>query len=118
MIKEQKLKVARNLEYRRDLRHRQTIEEKILWEELRNNKLGVKFRRQHAISEYVVDFYCPKYKLAIEIDGSIHKERKKYDALRKEYMELLGIKTIRFWGGQIRNDLNSVLEIIGLNLTL
>lgn len=118
MITEQKLKAARNLEYRRKLRRQQTVEEEILWEELRNSKLGVRFRRQYGISEYVVDFYCPKYKLAIEIDGSVHKERKKYDALRKEYMKLLGIKTIRFWGGQIRNDLNSVLEIIRLNLTL
>ena len=118
MIKEQKLKVARNLEYRRNLRNQQTVEEEILWNELRNNKLGVKIRRQHSIVEYVVDFYCPKYKLAIEIDGSTHKGREGYDNLRTEYIKSLGIKTIRFWGGQIRNDLNSVLEIIRLNLTL
>ena len=112
------MKVARNLEYRRDLRHRQTIEEEILWNELRNNKLGVKFRRQHSISEYVVDFYCQKCKLAVEIDGSTHKGREGYDNLRTECIKSLGIKVIRFWGGQVRNDLNLVLEIIRLNLTL
>lgn len=117
-MKELKLKVARSLDYRRNLRRQQTIEEEILWEELRNSKLGLRFRRQYGVSEYVVDFYCPKYKLAIEIDGSAHKGREEYDKLRTEYMKSLRIKIIRFWGGQIRNDLNSVLEVVRLNLTL
>lgn len=117
-MKEQKLKTARNLEYRRKLRRQQTVEEEILWEELRGNKLGVRFRRQYGVSKYVVDFYCPRYKLAIEIDGFVHKGREEYDRLRTEYMKSLRIKTIRFWGGQIRNDLESVLNIIRSNLTL
>ncbi len=106
------------LKYRRkELRHRQTIEEEMLWEELRNNKLGVKFRRQYSVLGYVTDFYCSKYKLAIEVDGSIHKNRIKYDEFRKKSMDLLGIKTIRFWGSQVRSDIKSVLEIIEQHLT-
>ncbi|MDP1743536.1 MAG: DUF559 domain-containing protein [Candidatus Amesbacteria bacterium] len=107
-----------NLKYRRrKLRQDQTIEEEILWEELRNNKLGVKFRRQYSVSEYIVDFYCPKYKLAIEVDGSVHKTRKSYVEFRKKFIVSLGIRMIRFWGGQARNDLLTVLNVIGLNLT-
>lgn len=102
---------------RRELRQRQTIEEEILWEELRNNKLGIKFRRQYSVLGYVTDFYCPKYKLAIEVDGSVHKNRIKYDELRKKTMESFGIKTIRFWGSQVRSDMKSVLGIIELYLT-
>lgn len=106
------------LKYRRkELRRRQTLEEKILWGELRNSKLGSRFKRQYSVSKYVIDFYCPKRKLAIEIDGSVHKTRIKYDKFRKEYMESLGIITIRFWGSQVRSDLKSVLEIIEQHLT-
>lgn len=102
---------------RRGLRQQQTAEEERLWEELKSNKLGLKFKRQYSVSRYVVDFYCPKRKLAVEIDGSVHKDRKEYDRFRKEFMESLGIRTIRFWGSQVRNDLRSVLEVIELNLT-
>ena len=75
----------------RYLRKDETKAEKILWEELRNNNLGIKFRRQHPIDMFVLDFYAPTIKLGIELDGSIHKikENKEYkcdcgDIKRKE----------------------------------
>ena len=56
----------------RYLRKEETETEKILWEEIRNSRLGIKFRRQHPIDMYILDFYAPEIKLAIELDGSIH----------------------------------------------
>ena len=86
---------------RRDLRQKSTLAEKKLWEKLRNNKLGVKFHRQFSIKGYVVDFYCPKYRLAIELKGSIHNEPKvkKYDDYRKRYLESFWITILEFWRG-------------------
>ena len=76
-------------ERRRQLRKEQTFCEKILWQYLRNRSLkGVKFRRQYSIDNYVIDFYCPKIKLAIELDGNIHElpEQRDYDAKRQKYL--------------------------------
>jgi len=81
----------------RYLRKEETEAEKILWEEIRNNKLGVKFRRQHPIDKFIIDFYAPKIKLAIELDGEIHKENKEYDKMRTEYLNSKNIKVLRFW---------------------
>ena len=107
-----------NLEIRRSFRKQPTPEEWLLWEELRNNKLRYKFRRQRSIGVYIADFYCPKYKLVVEIDGEFHKskEMKVKDNSRDEYMKSLGICVIRFWGGQVRNDMDAVLEIVRTNL--
>jgi very-short-patch-repair endonuclease len=95
----------------RFLRKRGTEVEKILWEELRNNNLGVKFRRQHPISNFVVDFYAPKHKLAIELDGSVHNslDAKEYDEMRTKFLEKEGIILIRFWNNEIEQDLSNVL---------
>lgn len=96
------------------LRNNQTQTEQMLWLKLRNNQLGVKFRRQHPVGNYVLDFYCHKYKLAIEIDGEYHSEieQKDYDRLRDQNLNELGIKTLRFTNDQILNDLDSVIENI------
>jgi very-short-patch-repair endonuclease len=59
-------------ERRRNLRNNSTKAEQLLWEELRNKKLGVRSLRQYSIGSYVVDFYCPELKLAIEVDGAVH----------------------------------------------
>lgn len=80
----------------RYLRHEETKAEKILWQELRNRKLDVKFRRQHPIEKFILDFYAPEIKLAIELDGSMHKESWEYDKLRTELLENQNIKIIRF----------------------
>lgn len=98
----------------RFLRSVETSEEKILWEILRNNKIGVKFRRQHPIDEFVLDFYCPKYKLAIEIDGAQHltKDIKDYDKMRTNYLQSKDIKVIRFLNSEIRNNKERVIKQI------
>ena len=77
---------------RKELRQNQTKAEEILWFELRNNKLGAKFKRQHSIGGYIADFYCQKHKLIIELDGEIHesKENKEYDEVRDKFFKELG----------------------------
>ncbi|MDD2871934.1 MAG: DUF559 domain-containing protein, partial [Candidatus Gracilibacteria bacterium] len=65
---------------RKELRNNCTESEKYLWNYLKGSKFhGLKFRRQHSIDRYIVDFYCTKYKIAIEIDGNVHIERQEYD---------------------------------------
>lgn len=104
---------------RRELRQRSTKEEKILWSEIRDNKLGYKFKRQHSIGGYILDFYCSGYKLIIEIDGASHNrfENKEYDKVRDEYFEELGYTTIRFLNTEIEDDVKKVLARIKTYLT-
>lgn len=103
---------------RRDLRSRSTLFEEVLWQEIRNNKLGLRFKRQYSIMNFVTDFYCPKAKLVIEIDGGIHNktENQKYDKYRTEYLKSLGIKEIRFTNDQVTNFMNDILIKIKSNL--
>ncbi len=96
----------------RYLRREETKSEKILWQELRNKKLGVKFRRQHPVEKFILDFYAPEIKLGIEIDGSSHKESKDYDKLRTGYLKSKNIRVIRFWNYEIEKDLEKVLNKI------
>jgi len=102
------------LERRRGLRKNQTKAEEILWWHLRGQKLGVKFKRQHSIGGYILDFYCPEKKLIVELDGEIHnsKEAKEYDLVRDKYFEELGYKTLRFLNREIENNVEKVLESI------
>jgi very-short-patch-repair endonuclease len=89
--------------------------ERVLWSHLRSKILdGYKFRRQYGIDRYVVDFYCPKVKLVIELDGDSHftQEAKEYDAQREVFFKSLGIKTVRFTNLDIRENINGVLEKI------
>jgi len=102
----------------RYLRHQETNAEKILWEELRDRKLGVKFRRQHPLDKFILDFYAPEIKLAIELDGSLHKENREYDKLRTEYLNSHGIKIIRFWNSEVENNLLEVMRKIKDEITL
>ncbi|MFD2516913.1 endonuclease domain-containing protein [Salinimicrobium flavum] len=73
----------------KELRKTETRAEKILWSFLSNNKLEVKFRRQHPVSQFIVDFYCHKIKLVIEVDGEIHlkKEKRDKDQMRTEHLQ-------------------------------
>lgn len=102
------------IERRRNLRKDQTSEEKIIWQHLRKKQLGYIFWRQYSVGPYVLDFYCPKLRLAIEIDGSQHttKEGKEYDQERQQYLAGLNIKTLRFWNYEVRANLETVLEKI------
>ena len=98
----------------RYLRKGETKAEKILWKELRNNKLGIKFRRQHPIDMYILDFYAPSVKLAIELNGSTHKtkDNKIYDEERTNYLENKYISVLRFWNSEVEKNLGKVLKTI------
>ena len=85
--------------FRRKLRREMTVAEVALWVMIKNKQLnGERFLRQYSVSHYVLDFYCPKYKLAIELDGAGHftEEGQKYDADRTEYLNSLGVRVLRF----------------------
>lgn len=86
-----------------------TPEEVILWNNIKDKKLGYKFRRQYSIGEYIADFYCLEKKVVIELDGSQHLENKEYDTIRENYMKSLGITTLRFWNADIKNNINGVI---------
>jgi len=90
-----------------------TPAEKKLWAHLKDRQVkGVKFRRQHAIGNYVPDFCAVKEKLIIELDGSQHLEQTEYDAERTKYFESLGYRVIRFWNNQIMKELDGVILVI------
>ena len=98
-----------------ELRHRQTQAEAKLWSLLRNRQLnGKKFRRQHAIAGYVVDFYCHESKIAVEVDGSGHldEQSREYDKSRTESLHEIGIDVIRFWNEEVLKDSTTVLQKI------
>jgi very-short-patch-repair endonuclease len=93
------------------LRKNMTLAEKVLWKELSDRKkFKAKFRRQHPIDIFIVDFYCHEFKLAIEIDGEIHmkKEIKEYDDGREHDIEKFGITILRFTNDEIFNDIKKV----------
>ena len=97
-------------------RKKETNAEDILWQVLRNKKLGYKFTRQKPVGRFIVDFYSSKLLLVIEIDGSSHNEKRARDQLRDEYLKACGIATLRFTNEEILNDLetvkNKILEFI------
>jgi very-short-patch-repair endonuclease len=105
---------------RRDLRRNQTEAEKIFWSHLRNKQLyGFKFFRQYSIGPYILDFYCPTLKVAIELDGGQHNEfkKKEYDAIRSEYLKANQISVMRFWDNEVLLDMQSVLAGIAQKVT-
>jgi very-short-patch-repair endonuclease len=89
-----------------------TPAEKILWNELRGNKLGVHFRRQQVIAGFIVDFYCHKVGLVIELDGSVHDEQKEEDAQRDKVLREMGLRIMRIKNGEIERNLSAVLNKI------
>ena len=95
--------------YRKKLRANLTDTEKILWTQLQNQKLGIKFRRQYSIDKFILDFYAPKIKLAIELDGSQHLENQEYDNERSYLLEHYGCTVIRFWNGDVLQNLDGVI---------
>jgi len=105
-------------ELARQLRKTMTTQEEILWRALRNKGLGnVRFRRQQVIAGFVVDFYCPSARLAIEVDGTSHTARKQYDADRDRVLSELGIRTLRIGNESVERDLAGVLRRIEEDLT-
>jgi very-short-patch-repair endonuclease len=84
-------------EKRRQLRANMTYCEKIVWLHLKKRQLGYRFLRQYSVDHFVIDFYCPELKLAVELDGNVHEipEQKEYDEARQKYLEKFGIQFIR-----------------------
>ena len=107
-------KVAYEMRERaKELRRSATPAEKILWKELRTNKLqGLHFRRQQIIHGYFADFYCHQQELIVELDGGIHEFQKEYDAEREAQLNALGFRVIRFTNDEIIKDLKTVLQKI------
>ncbi|HXQ37110.1 MAG TPA: endonuclease domain-containing protein [Anaerolineales bacterium] len=101
------------LERAKKLRRGMTPQEKILWKELRTNKLnGLHFRRQQVVYGYFADFYCHQHELIVELDGGIHELQKEYDAEREAYLIALGFRIIRFTNEEVNNNLKGVLQKI------
>jgi very-short-patch-repair endonuclease len=102
------------LKYAREMRHPQTPAEATVWRCTRNQALGYKFRRQHPIERFILDFYCAELKLCIEIDGNSHfeEDQQEYDAARTEYLQLIGRKVIRFTNDTVRFNINAVIQEI------
>lgn len=100
----------------KELRQQATPAEKILWEKLRDRRLlGLKFRRQHPLGSYIVDFYCPA---VVEIDGEIHRYQGVNDQTRTDQLEDKGCKVIRFWNYEVEHHLDTVLDKIAENCDL
>jgi very-short-patch-repair endonuclease len=100
---------------RRALRHSMPKAEVILWKSLsRKQMMGCKFRRQYSVDKYVIDFYCPELKLAVEVDGDSHyvKDAEEYDKERQDYIEQFGITFLRVANNDIYKNLNGVLTTI------
>ena len=103
------------VEFARELRQRETDAEKFAWGLLRNRKfLDLKFRRQHQIGLYIVDFYCDEVKLVLELDGGIHleKEQKEKDVIRNEYLKSEGFTVLRVWNNVVLNKTEEFLKQI------
>ncbi|MGI9920113.1 endonuclease domain-containing protein [Vibrio owensii] len=105
-----------NLKYQKQIRSQLRANmpkpEEVLWQRIRRKQLGVKFRRQHGIGRYIVDFYCAELNLVIEIDGDSHfsTEGKEKDTKRDAFIEALGIKVLRFTNEEVMKQTESVLE--------
>ena len=97
----------------RRMRHQPTAAESILWASLRNRKLdGFRFRRQHAIGRFIVDFSCSDLKLVLEVDGQIHKGRRDEDEARDKFLAERGLTVLRFSNDRVEGALDGVLAEI------
>ena len=99
--------------FARKLRRGGNLSEVLLWNELKNKKLGYHFLRQRPIGRYVVDFFCHALRLVIEIDGAAsHDNKTEKDEARQRALESLGLKVVRFKDAEVRYSLTGVLESI------
>ncbi len=102
----------------RCLRRQQTDAERRLWLRLRSSQvLGVKFRRQHPIGKYIVDFVCMKQRLVVELDGSQHMNQQAADRKRTEFLISRGYQVLRFWDNDVLKNTEAVLCRIAETLT-
>ncbi|WP_267224971.1 endonuclease domain-containing protein [Dyella silvae] len=102
-----------NVDRARGMRGAQTDAEQLLWHHLRNRRLqGWKFRRQHEIGRYIVDFVCPDAGLIVELDGGQHGDQLIYDERRTVELEAMGYRVLRFWNNDALKNVEGVLEVI------
>ena len=102
----------------RELRKNSTNAESALWAELRDRRLcEFRFKRQHPIGPYIVDFVCLESRLVVELDGGQHQVLIEYDAERTNYLNQRGFSVLRFWNNQVFAELSGVKEAILLALT-
>ncbi|MES2102575.1 MAG: endonuclease domain-containing protein [Pseudomonadota bacterium] len=102
----------------RKMRAKMTDAEALLWQLLRNRRIAnAKFRRQHPMGRYILDFYCDEKKLAIELDGGQHGDNVAYDQQRDAWLGKQGIQVLRFWNTQMLTETENVLEEIYRSLT-
>lgn len=100
----------------RELRMYSTEAEKLMWNNLRNRKLGYKFVRQLVIDEkYIVDFVCAEKRIILEIDGGQHCDNEQ-DKLRDEYLQNMGYRVIRLWNNEVLNNIDGCLNFILVKL--
>ena len=97
----------------RRLRRDSTFPERLLWSRLRGRRLaGLKFRRQHPVGRFIVDFYCDEHRLAVELDGQSHNDRAAHDAARSAWLEQQGVRVLRFHNDDVLEDVEPVLAAI------
>jgi very-short-patch-repair endonuclease len=97
--------------YAREFRRVQTDAERVIWRELRSRRFaGLKFRRQHPIGPFVVDFSCPEARLIIELDGGQHASQSDDDARRTALLQAHGYRVLRFWNNEVLGNLAGVLQ--------
>ncbi len=94
------------------LRLNMTDAENIVWERINKNQLGYRFKAQHPIDIFIVDFYCHKFGVVVEIDGEIHNLQKEYDLGRTHELEKFGLKIIRFTNSEVMNNIDCVISKI------
>lgn len=95
----------------RRLRKNLTPAEQMLWQALRGRQLhGLKFRCQHPVGRFIVDFYCPQCKLVVELDGEVHNQQTEYDTARTEQLLAYGYRVLHFRNEEVFTNLNLVLE--------
>ena len=104
--------------FAREMRSEPTRAEDALWQSLRGRRLGgLKFRRQHAVERFVVDFYCREARLVVEVDGEIHQDTREQDATRQTFLEQQGLLVLRVANREVQDSLTEVLAAISLVAT-
>ena len=105
-------------EYARQLRNNSTLSEVLLWQNIKNKGFGVQFHRQVPLLNFIVDFYCHEFMLAIEIEGDSHQFKYEYDATRQGELEKLGVTFLRFSDIDVKKNMFSVLLSIEQTISL
>ena len=92
------------------MRKAPTPEEEMMWEVLRDTKRQFRFRRQHAVGRFILDFYCPAKRLCIEVDGPIHERQRERDAERDAYLASAGIRVLRITNREVMGQMEATLK--------